>query len=210
MDRKPTDMKHIRLTVLMLLSTGSSLAQDLPILGLVEQIPVRNEDMRIVAKPLYILTDRKLDAPTVFSALQRLTATIDVACCFEVIDTTPLSLRDELRRYAHNEMFAPHIKGIKGYRFLYRARPVTRERWSPTMKTTMANMASPSDTVPYSLPVIGATLTRSSIPGQYLVDGKPVTYKSAYTRNNERIVHTFTLDHRKTIFSETTVLVEGQ
>lgn len=185
-------------------------AQEPPIFGFVEQIPVLNEDQKIVAKPLYLFTDRQVTAPTVFSALRPTQSAINVACCFEVADLTPLSLQGELKKYASDENFAPLFKGIKGYRFIYKARPVSKEKWSPAMKAAMVDMADPSDLVPFSMPIIGATFPRAIIPATFQVNGKSIGYRTSYPANSEKVVYVFTMDGRRIEFSQTTMIVEGK
>lgn len=57
-------------------------ANRLPVVGVVEQISIMENGPRVIARPNCVLTDQKLDKPTVFSGLQGISSTLTVVCCY--------------------------------------------------------------------------------------------------------------------------------
>ncbi len=175
-----------------------------PVVGLFERIPVLDDEQRVKARPTYILTDTPLGGPTVFSGLQLVEKTIEVVCCFEVTQATPLTLRGELEKHGRELHFTSSFEGIKGYRYIYRAQPVARQRWNRAMKTLMREARDVNDSYPYSLAVIGATIDKPTVPQTFETGGHTTRYSYRYPEDSDRVIHTFVQGRRKVEFSEDT------
>lgn len=196
-------MKPLFLLSLLALSSAGCSADGLPAVGVVQQVPVMADGASVSARPVYILTNRKLTAPTVFSALQGSSATYTVACCFEVRNTTPLALDAELAKYGKDPEFVAHMKSVKGYQYVYAAQPsADRSRWTPLMKTLAANAANPDDASPFSAPVVAAQFGKPRTPAAFSVDGAALTLQVRSDRKAGRSVYVFTQGGQKAEFSE--------
>jgi len=150
-------MKNRRLFALLVLACASCHANDLPVVGVIEQVPVMADGVNVSARPIYVLTDQKLSGPAVFSALQGFGSILTVACCFEVANTAPTSLDAELAKYGKDPEFAAHMKSIRGYRYIYTAQPKADKRhWTPLMKTLARNASDPNDASPFSAAAVAA------------------------------------------------------
>lgn len=178
-------------------------ADNLVIVGLVEQIPVMNDGVKVSARPLYILTAQKLSAPTVFSGMVPGGSKSSVACCFEVKNTTPTSLDAELAKYGKDAEFSERMKSVKGYRYIYVARPIAdKQRWTPLMKTLAENAANPEDGSPFSAAVVATQFDKPIVPNTFTVDGTKVTFESSVDKKTGRLVYRFTQGGNKVEFSE--------
>jgi hypothetical protein len=182
-------------------------ANGLPVLGVIEQIPVTENGPRVIARPIYILTDQKLDNQTVFSGLQGVSSTLTVVCCYEVKNTTPTSLDAELARYGKDSDFASQMKSVKGYRYVYIAEPTAdKTRWTPLMKTLAKIAANPEDASPFSAAVVGAQFEKPSIPASFMANGVPMTMQTRVDKKSDRLIYTFTRDGKKIEFSEDSIV----
>lgn len=191
---------------MLALYAGDGLAETYPAVGVFEMVPARGENAEVEARPTYIMTDARLSGPTVFSGLQLVDKTIEVVCCFEVKQATPLSLPEEIDKQPNDLHFGAVLKGIKGYRYIYRAQPVARQRWNRAMQSLMRELRGASDGYPFSLGVIAATFDKPSIPQTFEAGGYKTRYSYRYSDDEERLIHTFVQDKRKVEFSEDTYL----
>ena len=173
-----------------------------PVVGLLQQYPVMGDGVNVTARPIYIFTHQKLEAPVVFSGLKGASTELTVLCCFEVTDIAPLDLKAELTKYRSDADFVAHIKGVKGYRYIYAARPVSnRTKWTPLMKTVMSNAANPDDGTPFSVPVIQANFDKSRMPATFILGGSSVSLTSRYAENGLNH-HAFKVGNQTTVLSE--------
>lgn len=178
-------------------------ADTLPVVGLVEQIPVMSDGVKVSARPVYILTAQKLAAPTVFSGLVAGGATSSVACCFEVKNITPTSLDAELAKYGKDPEFAERMKSVKGYRYIYAAQPTPdKQRWTPLMKTLMENAAHADDGSPFSAAAVATQFDKAVTPNAFTIGGAPVSLQSRTDKKTGRLVYVFTQGSSKVEFSE--------
>lgn len=188
---------------LIALACAGCHADDLPVVGLVEQIPVMSDGVKVSARPVYILTAQKLAAPTVFSGLVAGGATSSVACCFEVKNITPTSLDTELAKYGKDPEFAEHMKSVKGYRYMYTAQPTPdKQRWTPLMKTLMDNAANPGDGSPFSAAAVATQFNKPVTPNAFTVGGTAVSLQRRTDKKTGRLVYEFTQAGNKVEFSE--------
>jgi len=193
-----------RFIAAMAVFSGTAQAQSIPAVGLFEQIPVLYDSQGVKARPNYILTDTPLHGPTVFSGLQLIDDKIEVVCCFEVTQPTPLSMRGEIAKYGGELHFTAVFEGIKGYRYIYRAQPVAKRRWNRAMASLMRERRTMNDGYPYSLGVIAATFDKAVMPQTFEAGGANTRYSYRYPEDSERVIHTFVQGKRKVEFSEDT------
>lgn len=186
-----------------LLASASCRAGDFPIVGLLEQFPVAPNGGKVIARPIYILTDRKLTVPTVFTGLQVGGNIMSAVCCFQVRNLTPLSMAKEMSTYRADTDFVEHMNGIKGYAYAYAAEPVgDRRSWTPLMRTVMENAANPQDASPFSAPVVAATFAQSLLPRTFPVAGASMTLSTRYDAKSDRMLYSFRQGSKTIIFSE--------
>lgn len=196
-------MKNRRLFALLVLACASCHADDLPVVGVIEQVPVMADGVNVSARPIYVLTDQKLSGPAVFSALQWFGSNLTVACCFEVANTAPTSLDAELAKYGKDPEFAAHMKSIRGYRYIYTAQPKADKRhWTPLMKTLARNASDPNDASPFSAAAVAAQFDAPTLPASFAVKNVPMTLQIRADEKTGRIVHVFTRGGNEVEFSE--------
>lgn len=181
---RKNDLGRMLRIALIALASADGHAGELPIVGVVEQIPIMANGVSVSARPVYILTDQKLSGPAVFSGLQGPGSTLDVVCCYEVKNATPTSLDTELAKYGKDPLFASQMKSIKGYRYIY--------------------VANPEDGSPFSAAVIGAQFDKPTIPASFAANGVPVTMQTRSDTKSSRIIYTFTRGGNKVEISEDT------
>jgi hypothetical protein len=197
-------MKKQLFSLFALACTGCH-ADGVPVIGVVEQLPVLANGSRVSARPVYIFTDQKLSGPTVFSGLQGPGPTLDVVCCYEVKNATPTSLDAELAKYGKDPLFASQMKSIKGYRYVYVANPTSDKKlWTPTMKTLAQIAANPDDGSPFSAAVVGAQFDKPTIPASFTANGVPMTMQTRADTKSGRVIYSFTRGGKKVEISEDT------
>jgi hypothetical protein len=194
--------RRLALVTMTVLSAANCLAEEPPVVGVLEYTPIMNDGPKALARPTYIFTDQKVYAPTVFSAFVSAGNTLAVACCFEVTITKPTSLDAELSKYGQDSWFVERMKSIKCYRYIYMAQPTTDQlHWTPLMKTIASN-TNADDATPFSSPVVAAQFDRPIISTSFKSNVVPVTLQFHVNRTADRIVNTFTRSSDKLEFSE--------
>jgi hypothetical protein len=188
---------------LIALACADGHAGGLPVVGVVEQIPIMANGASVKARPVYILTDQKLSGPAVFSGLQGFGSSLDVVCCYEVKNATPTSLEAELAKYGGDSDFATQMKSVKGYRYIYTAiRIADKRRWTPLMTTLARTDANPNDGTPFSAAVVAAQFDKPTIPVSFTANGVPMRLRTDVDNKAGRIIYTFTRAGNKVEISE--------
>jgi len=182
------------LAALSVLACGGGRAAEPPVVGVLEQFGItRTPGGPVTARPTYILTDRKLAAPTTFSGLQGGGSNASVICCYDVKNLVPVTLAGELAKYGQDDDF----------RYLYVAAPTAdRRRWTSLMEVLMHSRADPADAMPFSAAVIAARFGKDPTPRTFDVGGVRVGFEDFYRKKTDRLVYRFTLGADKVEFSE--------
>jgi hypothetical protein len=180
---------------------GCSQADSAPVVGLWENQPVVTAQMKVLARPNYVFTDRQLTEPTLFTGLQNNSAQLVVVCCVKVGKPAAVDLKTVLQKYAGDAEFVKHMKSIKGLPYLYEAEPVDSKQWTSLMQTVMDIASDKNDPSPYSVPVIAATFDKKdALPLAFQVGGQNA--KLTMRRAQGAVRYEFTLDGKVTGFSE--------
>jgi hypothetical protein len=174
-----------------------------PVVGLWEHQPVLNQQMKVLARPNYVFTDRPLSEPTVFTGLQNDSAEMVVVCCVKVGKPTAVDMKAVLQKYASDARFVAYMKNIKGLPYVYEAEPVDSKQWTPLMQSVMETANDKNVAAPYSVPVIGTTFEKKdALPLNFQVNGLKARLTSKGTADGNSIRYQFTLDGKVTSFSE--------
>jgi hypothetical protein len=188
---------------LLLISAGCSSAQDLPVVGLWEKIPVSDGVGKPVARTSYIFTNVKLTQPVTFSGLRDIGSGMDVLCCVEVKNLTPLRVSEVVDKYKIDPEFGNKIKSIKGLPFMYEAVPVTKAKRNESFQTVMDTDTDPADVSPYSSAVISADLGKAkTLKSPFRSGTKNISLVVKYPKKNNLVVYEFKIDTQSTVFSE--------
>lgn len=196
-------MKKILIFLTLFLSLTPAFADTDPIVGLWTKIPVSFHGYDLTARTSYIFTNKKLTESTVFVGTPNDDDAVNLICCIEVKNITPLDIGDILRKYGKDAGFVEHMKSIKGLNFMYQAVPVKRSEWSKFMTTIMNIDDNPDDLSPYTTPVISAKLGLKDENVRNLeLSGKKSKLKIKYTNHKNTVVYEFLINGKKVIFSE--------
>jgi len=180
-------------------------AQELPIVGLWEKIPVSTGAGKLVARTSFIFTNKKLAAPTLFSGLRDSGDGMDVLCCVEVKNLVPLRLNDIVKKYAVDTEFGDKLKSIKGLPFMYEAVPVAQGRRNESFQVVMNTDKNPDDTSPYSSAVISLNFEKmTTLNRPYRFSGNTLKVGVTYPNNKDIVVYEFNINDQRTVFSERT------
>jgi len=198
-------MKKIYACFLWSALSFSCAATDGPTVGLLEQIPVIDQEYKVAARPIYIFTKKRLAGPTLFTGMIGNYAPFTPVCCYSVIDTSPLELMQEIKKYSYDEDFVRHMKGIKGYTYMYSAlASKDRSKWTSMMSTIMRKSANPDDGSPFSAPVLAEALSNTQmLPGAGHGPERTVL-RTRYDKQSDRMIFTFQQGTQKIEFSEPT------
>lgn len=182
---------------------GCSQAYSTPVVGLWQNQAVVDTQIKVLARPSYVFTDRQLTEPTVFTGLQPHSAEQVVVCCVKVSKLTPVDLKAVLKKYAVDPDFTEQMKGIKGLPYVYEAEPVDSKQWSSLMQVVMRIAANKNDGSPFSVPVIGVMFDKKeTLPLAFQVGGQKAQLTSKKTADGNSISYQFTLDGKVTTFSQ--------
>jgi hypothetical protein len=195
--------KFFALCGLLSVLTGSR-AQDEPVVGVWEKVPVSGPGGKLVARTNYIFTSTRLTKETVFSAVPDVDP-LSVVCCIKVKNLAPLELDAVLAKFHMDEDFVSHLKSIKGAEFMYEAESVPKAEWNGLMTTIMNTDRSPDDQSPYSAPVISARLGDTDEKLEKLELGPTkAKLKITHSKKDHRVVYQFTVNTKKLVLSEET------
>lgn len=195
-------MRILFLFICTLLSSNSHAVQGTPVFGLLEQYPVVNREMNVVARPSYIFSNQKLGTATIFTGLKDFETRIRTLCCYEVVELEPVALKDILKKYDFDSEFVAHMKSVKGYKYVYVARPADKQFWNSYMKIISNSPRDQTDSAPFSIPVVAATFKEDRIPQPFLLEQKKISLKADYDRKTATVFYKFVADRVETIFSE--------
>jgi len=194
--------------ILALTAVTGAQAQNEPIVGLWEKLTVGGPGGALIARTNYIFTKTRLDQETVFSAVPDANP-LSVVCCVKVKNLTPLDLKAVLAKYQMDEEFVAHMKSIKGTNFMYEAVPVPKAEWNGLMTTIMDIDKNDDDHSPYNAPAISARLGDKDEKLRKLELGPTKTkLKITYGKKDNKAVYEFTINNKKTVFSEDTFPTE--
>ncbi|AMO97152.1 hypothetical protein CFter6_4562 [Collimonas fungivorans] len=176
-----------------------------PAAGLWEDVLVVDDHtLQLISHRHFIFTDRKLAAPTVFTALKDFGGEIDAFCCLEVQDTNPLSVTEIEKKFSSDHDFVQRFSQIRGLPYMYEAKLAKREIWNDKM-LLLKGRRKDADDIPFSAPVIAGRLGFSEIAGNRFTtaDGHQVELKTRFPDKNRQrpLLHRFTVDGKRTTFS---------
>lgn len=163
--------------------------------GLWEHQPVLSQQMKVLARPNYVFTDKPLSEATVFTGLQNDSAEMVVVCCVKVSKLAVMDLKAVLQKFASATRFVDYMKNIKGLPYVYEAAPVDSNQWSSLMQSVMETAGDKNVPAPYSVPVIGLAFEKKeSPPLNFQVNGTKARLTSKETADGHSIRYQFTLD----------------
>lgn len=179
-------------------------AQEEPVVGIWQKLPVSGPGFKLVARTNYIFTNKPLAKETVFTAI-RVADPLDVICCLKVKNLKPLKLQDVIAKYSMDEEFVSHMKNITGAEFMYEAVPVDKAEWNPLMATIMNYDKNSEDFSPYTAPVISARLGDADEKLRKLELGPTkAKLKITYRKSESKAIYQFTINNNKIVLSEET------
>ncbi|CAN7581420.1 hypothetical protein [Duganella sp. LjRoot269] len=182
---------------------GCSEADSTAVVGLWENQPVVTAQMKVLARPNYVFTNRPLTEATVFTGLQNDSAELIVVCCIKVSKPTAVDVKVVLQKYASDTRFVQYMKNIKGLPYVYEAEPVDGKRWTSMMKTVMETAEDKNVPAPYSVPVIAATFDKKeTLPLAFQINGQKARLTSKEMPNGDAVRYQFTLNGKVITFSE--------
>ena len=181
------------------------LATEFPAVGLLEQIPVMGADYKVIARPIYIFTNKKLTSPTVFTGMAGTEQPYIPVCCYQVRNISPLDLPREVKKYHQDEEFGSHMRGIRGYAYLYAAEPLReKSKWTSMMSALIKKSSNPDDGSPFSAPVLAGMITAETSPLKMGTPPNQTTLHTRYDKKSDRLIFTFQQGKEKIEFSEPT------
>lgn len=197
--------KNICCIGVLLLNASCSNAEDIPIVGLWEKIPVSDGVGKLIERTSYIFTNVKLSQPTVFSGLRDIGGGMDVLCCIEVNNLKPLQLDVVLNKYKADPEFGGKLKSIKGLPFMYEAVPAAKSKRNESFQTVMNTDSDPTDTSPYSAAVISLDLGKAALLKSPFRSGENnISFSVKYPKRKNSVVYEFKINNKETVFSEST------
>ncbi|HWX01536.1 hypothetical protein [Collimonas sp.] len=175
-----------------------------PALGLWEDVLVVDDHtLQLISHRHFIFSNRKLTAPTVFTALKDFGGEIDTFCCLEVQDTRALSVSELEKKFSGDHDFVQRFSHIRGLPYLYEARLAKREIWNDKM-LLLKGRRNDTDDVPFSAPIIAGRLGFSEIAGNRFTasGGQTVQFKTVVPKDERQpLVHRFTIGQEKVRFT---------
>jgi hypothetical protein len=196
-------MKNIFTIAFFSILSVSCSASDVPAVGLLEQIPVMGKEYKVIARPIYIFSNKKLNEPTVFTGMVGTDKPYVSVCCYQVKDISPLDIKQEIKKYGQDEEFGSHMGNIRGYAYLYAAQPLSdKSKWTSLMLAMSRKTANPADGSPFSAPVVAEAFSTEQIPATIGNPPNQTTLHTRYDEKSDRMIFTFQQGKQKIVISE--------
>jgi hypothetical protein len=196
-------MKKIVASAVVLLTCGVAQAQQIPAVGVWEQLPIGDgQSGQKVVRHDVVFVDRKLANDTVFSALTDAGKSNSVLCCIKVNKDAAITLPDLLKKYPWDEDIVAHLKSIQGAKYIYEANLVDAPVQNAGMREMMKNLELPPALSPYSAAVIAGKIEAREIPSKFAIGSTSVTFSTQSTQNNSVTRYSFSLNGISVSFTE--------
>ncbi len=193
---------HSMLAAVLSLTAALAYGQVKPVAGMWHSVAAVGPTGNVLARTHYVLTDEPLAQAATFSGLEDRGGSLEVVCCIEVRNLTPLDIKNEIVKYAADEDIVAHLKSIRGLRYMYQANIGPKSQHTALMTLFLKTFSEQMDGSTIAVPVISATLGKRAVPYQFLAGDSHISVaRPVHSQKTNRLSYQLTIDGRPTRFS---------
>ncbi|MBU7438577.1 hypothetical protein [Paraburkholderia fungorum] len=177
-------MRRIALSVFAALICNFANAQQAPIVGVWEQLPVADvHGGANAARHNIVFVDQKIADDTVFSGLVDAGTKNSVLCCVKVSKNSSITLADLLKKYPWDDDLADHLKKITGWKYIYEASLVDQSAQNPKMRKLVKDLSMPPALSPYSAAIVSGKIAGEEVDKKFSTSGAAVSFSTLENKN---------------------------
>lgn len=196
-------MIKIAAWIIVVVACGIARAQQAPVVGVWEQLPVGDgQGGQSAVRHDVVFVDAKLADDTVFSALADAGKSNSVLCCIKVDKGASITLANLLKKYPWDDDIAAHLKSITGGKYIYEAKLVDASAQNAGMREMVKNLNLPPALSPYSAAIVAGKIGSDQVPATFSVGGASVTFATQPTQHNDAIQYKFSVNGELVKFTE--------
>jgi len=196
-------MRRITVSVFVALICHLANAQQPPIVGVWEQLPVADPNGGAnAARHDIVFVDRKIADDTVFSGLVDAGTKNSVLCCVKVSSNSSTTLAELLKKYQWDDDIADHIKKITGWKYIYEANVVDQSAQNPRMRKLIRDLSMPPAMSPYSAAIVSGKIAGQEIDKKFSTSDGAVSFFTESVQDMNIIQYKFSVNGRPVRFTE--------
>lgn len=177
-------MQRIAVSVFVALICNLANAQQAPIVGVWEQVPVADSNGGANAvRHDIVFVDQKIADDTVFSGLVDAGTKNSVLCCVKVSRSSSITLAELLKKYRWDGDIADHLKKITGWKYIYEASLVDQSAQNPKMRKLVKDLSMPPALSPYSAAIVSGKIAGEEIDKKFSTSGAAISFSTLENKN---------------------------
>jgi hypothetical protein len=177
-------MRRIAVSVFVALVCNFANAQQAPIVGVWEQLPVADANGGAnAARHNIVFVDQKITDETVFSGLVDAGTKNSVLCCVKVSRNSSITLAELLKKYQWDDDIADHLKKITGWKYIYEASLVDQSAQNPRMRKLVKDLSIPPALSPYSAAIVSGKIAGEEVDKKFSTNGAAISFSTLENKN---------------------------
>ncbi|ASL43972.1 hypothetical protein bAD24_I10800 [Burkholderia sp. AD24] len=198
-------MKIIVVSVFVALICNFAHAQQAPIVGVWEQLPVADgHGGPNAVRRNIVFVDHKIADDTVFSGLVDAGTKSSVLCCVKVSKNSSITLPELLKKYQWDEDIADHLKKITGWKYIYEASLVDQSVQNAGMRELVKDLTMPPALSPYSAAIISVKITGEEVNKKFTTSDGAISFSTQSSQNSNIIQYKFSVNGEQVKLTEGT------
>lgn len=195
-------MRRIAVSVFVALICNFANAQQAPIVGVWEQLPVAGANGGAnAAGHNIVFVDQKIADDTMFSGLVDAGTKNSVLCCVKVSRNSSITLAELLKKYQWDDDIADHLKKITGWKYIYEASLVDQSAQNPKMRKLVKDLSMPPALSPYSAAIVSGKIAGEEVDRKFSTSGVAISFSTLENKN--------VLQYKFSVDGEPVKLTEG-
>jgi hypothetical protein len=188
-------MKKVAVSVLVILSCNFANAQQAPVVGVWEQLPVADSHGGPNAvRHNIVFVDQQITSDTLFSGLTDTGTRNGVLCCLKVSKSSSISLADLLKKYQWDEDIADHLRKITGWKYIYEANLVDRSAQNAGMHELLKNLGLPPALSPFSAAIVSGKIVGDEVDRKFSTSDGTVSFSTQSLQDKNAIQYRFSVN----------------
>ncbi|MFL9895678.1 protein-tyrosine phosphatase family protein [Paraburkholderia sp. RL17-381-BIF-C] len=177
-------MRRIAVSVFVALICNFANAQQAPIVGVWEQLPVAGANGGAnAARHNIVFVDQKIADDTMFSGLVDAGTKNSVLCCVKVSRNSSITLAELLKKYQWDDDIADHLKKITGWKYIYEASLVDKSAQNPKMRKLVKDLSMPPALSPYSAAIVSGKIAGEEVDRKFSTSGVAISFSTLENKN---------------------------
>ncbi len=188
-------MRRIAVSVFVALICNFANAQQTPIVGVWEQLPVAGiQGGPNAVRHNIVFVDRKVADDMVFSGLVDAGTKNSVLCCVKVSKNSFITLAELLKKYQWDSDIADHLKKITGWKYIYEASLVDPSGQNSGMRELLKDLNMPPALSPYSAAIASGKIAGEKIDKRFSTSNGDISFSTQPSQDKNVIQYKFSVN----------------